>query len=99
LDFGLIFTPKAFAIFSSETLFSFVVRAWLCRRGFPAGREKRSNNEANPPFGRARRSFGINFRAKPELHRLLADLDQLTNEKIDRDGPLLVVPVISAFCV
>lgn len=56
---------------------------------FPAGREKGSDNEANAPFGRARGSFGINFRTKSQLHRLPADLDQLTNEKIDWHRPLV----------
>jgi hypothetical protein len=71
----------------------------FARRGFAAGREKGSYDKADTPAGGAERSFGINLCAERELDRLFSDLCQLTHHKIDRDGPLIVMPVVGAFRV
>jgi hypothetical protein len=56
------------------------------------GREKRRNNEANTPLGRATRSLHIDFSSDRELDRELPDSRQLSDRKINRRSELAVVP-------
>lgn len=66
---------------------------------FASSREKRPDNKTNTPLGRSGRSFGINFCANRELDPLFPDLCELAHQKIDRDRPLFVMPVVGAFRV
>ena len=66
---------------------------------FPTGRKERRDDKAESPVGRAAWTSSINLRAQGKLHRHLAELHQLADRKIDRDGPLTVVPVIGRFRV
>jgi hypothetical protein len=64
-----------------------------------SAREKRCHDKANAPFRRVAWTFGVNFPANRELHREFSDSYQLRDGQVDGHGPLVVVPVVSAFRV
>jgi hypothetical protein len=76
-----------------------VVRLLFRGMRLSSGREKRCHDKANTPFWRAAWTFGINFPANRELYREFSDSYQLSDGQVDGHGPLVVVPVVSAFRV
>lgn len=57
--------------------------------------KQQRNNEAHSPIGPAIGLLGIITRTERKLHRLITQLNLLTNYSIDWHYPLAVLPVVS----
>src|SRR5258708_7286942 len=78
--------PSLLSLFASvESVFSF--------------RKKKADGEAQAPVRAAAGAVGVILRAEAELNRLFADLEQLAHARVERHGPLMLVPIVSGLGV